>query len=156
MRNRTIWLANMALLSACAAGQAIPNRPQSVETFNRTLEDATRRMDNAAIVALWAEDGISLLPETKPIIGRAEIASFMERITASIKGARMQEFTLNCSNVVTSGDWASEWCTEHQIVAFMDGKPSFDGHGQMLLVLHRAKDGKWRLEREMWNQAARN
>jgi ketosteroid isomerase-like protein len=33
------------------------------------------------------------------------------------------------------------------------GKPAFDGWGTLLLVLHRGADGKWRLRREMWNEA---
>lgn len=33
------------------------------------------------------------------------------------------------------------------------GKPPFDGWGTLLLMLHRGIDGKWRLHREMWNEA---
>ncbi|GAC1661820.1 MAG: hypothetical protein NVS9B15_25340 [Acidobacteriaceae bacterium] len=32
-----------------------------------------------------------------------------------------------------------------------DGKPLIDTRGKMLLVLHRDKDGQWKVEREMWN-----
>jgi ketosteroid isomerase-like protein len=32
-------------------------------------------------------------------------------------------------------------------------KPPFNGRGKMLFVLRRDLDGKWRLQREMWNQA---
>jgi uncharacterized protein (TIGR02246 family) len=133
--------------------QAITEAPRTpIEAFNQKFEDATRRMDNAAIIDLWAEDGISLLPSAKPVIGRAAIAAMMNAVTAQIKGARMDKFELRCSAIEVSGDLATEWCSEHQIVILPDGKPPFDGRGKMLLVLRRGADGKWRLLREMWNQ----
>ena len=65
----------------------------------------------------------------------------------------MEKFEMQCFAIEGSGDWASEWCLEHQVVRFSDGKPPFDGWGKMLFVLHKV-DGKWRIEREMWNQAS--
>jgi ketosteroid isomerase-like protein len=124
-----------------------------IESFNRALSDATRRMDNAATLALWSEDGVSLLPSTKPIQGKAAIGAFLSATTAAFPGAQMEQFELRCQDVEVSGDWASEWCLEHQVVRFADGRPRFDGWGKLLLVLHRSSDGPWRIRTEMWNQA---
>jgi uncharacterized protein (TIGR02246 family) len=130
-----------------------PDPKAEIQVFNRRLEDATRSMDNAATLALWAENGISLLPSTKPIEGKAAIAAFLEGVTTQIHGAKMQDFKLECFAVDVSGELATEWCNEHQVVVMPDGKPPFDGRGKMLLVLRRGTDGHWRIEREMWNQA---
>ncbi len=127
--------------------------PAGIESFNQKLEDATRRMDNTATLALWSEDGISLLPDTPPIVGKAAIATFLERVTAPLKSAHMETFEMTCSGIETSGDLATEWCTEHQVVTLPGGKPPFDGRGKMLLVLKKGSDGQWRLLREMWNRA---
>ncbi len=110
-------------------------------------------MDNAATMARWSEDGVSLLPSTKPIEGKAAIAAFLTATTAAFPGAHMEQFEMRCRDVEVSGDWASEWCTEHQVVRFADARPPFDGWGKMLLVLHRSRDGQWRIRTEMWNQA---
>ncbi len=127
--------------------------------FNQKLEDATRHMDNAATLALWADDGVSLLPDAKPLIGKPAIAAFMDRVTASLKGASMGKFEMECSGIEISGgvpaNLATEWCTEHQIVTLPGNQPPFDGHGQMLLVLRRNTHGEWHITREMWNQAAK-
>jgi uncharacterized protein (TIGR02246 family) len=136
------------------AQTAAPAPDAGIQAFNHKLEDATRRMDNAATLALWTEDGISLLPSTKPIVGKPAIAAFLENVTASIQGATMQKFEMSCFAVDVSGNLATEWCTEHQVVQLPGGKPPFDGHGKMLLVLRKGSDGNWRMEREMWNEAA--
>lgn len=128
----------------------IPNA--EIEAFNTRLAAATRSMDNVATLALWADDGISLLPSTPPIAGKPAIAAFLTNVTADLKGAHMEKFELECHDIQVSGDLATEWCTEHQVVAIPD-KPTFDGRGKMLLVLHRSPFGQWLLQREMWNQA---
>ena len=139
--------------SLTAIAQTTESANAEIQVFNHKLEEATRRMDNAATLALWTEDGISLLPSTKPIVGKPAIAAFLESVTAPIKGAKMQKFEMECFAIDVSGNLATEWCTEHQIVQMPGGKPPFDGHGKMLLVLRRGSDGNWRMEREMWNQA---
>ena len=65
----------------------------------------------------------------------------------------MEKMELDFRGIEVSGDWASEWAFEHQVVQPPDrAKPAFDGRGKMLLVLHREADGSWRIKREMWNQ----
>ena len=148
-------IASLLLLAASvpATAQTTSSAPSEIQAFNQKLEDATRKMDNAATLALWAEDGISLLPSTKPIVGKPAIAAFLQSVTASIQGASMQKFEMECFAIDVSGDLATEWCTEHQVVQMPGGKPPFDGRGKMLLVLRKGSDRMWRMEREMWNQA---
>jgi uncharacterized protein (TIGR02246 family) len=123
-----------------------------IEEFNQALTQATTRMDNSAALALWEEDGIVLLPQTKPIIGKKAIAKFLDEVATQLSGAKMEKFEMKCFDAEISKDWASEWCDEHQHVILTDGKPPFDGRGKMLLILHRGADGKWRMRREMWNE----
>lgn len=146
-----LLLAPALLATAYATPLADKSRTE-IDAFNRTFDDATRRMDNAALFALWEEQGISLLPSTKPLRGKQAIVKFITDVTAAMPGARMRLFEDECSDIEVSGDWASEWCVEHQIVDLPGGKPPFEGWGKMLLVLHRSSDGTWRLNREMWNQ----
>ena len=151
----------MLLVLCTLAAASSPSRAQSpasnaragIDAFNRALEDATRSMSNSATLALWAEDGTSLLPSTAPIVGKKAIAGFLEDVMSQLHDAHMEKFEMQCFDVRISGDWASEWCTEHQLVQLGGGKPPFEGWGKMLLILHRGPDAKWRLQTEMWNQA---
>jgi ketosteroid isomerase-like protein len=154
MRPTLPLLLLLAILPATAkTPQALPVAPTApIEDFNTRLAAATRSMDNAATLALWANDGVSLLPSTPPISGKLAIAAFLTSVTTDLKGASMEKFDLECHDIEVSGNLATEWCTEHQIVN-IPGKPAFDGRGKMLLVLRRTPSGEWLLLREMWNQA---
>jgi Ketosteroid isomerase homolog len=146
-------LVLLCLAPAALGASAKAAAPHTdIDAFNRSLDAATRQMNPAATLALWEDDGVSLLPETPPIMGKKAIASFLDRVMAGLDGAHMESFVLQCHDIQVSGDWASEWCSEHQIVKLSGGKPPFDGWGKMLFILHRQPDGTWRLREEMWNQ----
>jgi uncharacterized protein (TIGR02246 family) len=140
-----VWLAATLCAAPLWAGDA------QIDAFNQALRDATWRMNDEDLAALWEDDGVSLLPDTPPLIGKKAIVGFIRDATASFPQAKMQKFDLACHDVVVFGDYASEWCSEHQVVIIGGGKPNFDGAGNLLLLLHRGSDGKWRLKREMWN-----
>lgn len=128
-------------------------RRNELDAFNAKFSDAHLKMDTPAILGMWAEDGVSLLPATAPLVGKPAIATFLSGVTEQLQGWRMETMELDFQGVAVSGDWASEWAFEHQVVRPPDAsKPAFDGHGKMLLVLHREADGNWRIKREMWNQ----
>jgi ketosteroid isomerase-like protein len=153
--------ATCTAAAAHAAGQAAASAAAgpraaalaSIDAFNAALADATRQLDSAATLRLWEEDGTTLLPDTEPIVGKRAIARFLDDALRPLAGAHMAAFQMHCAGVELAGDWASEWCTEHQKVELAGGKPPFEGWGKMLLVLHRGGDGSWRLRREMWNSA---
>lgn len=149
----TVLLA-LVLLSAIALGQQNDAKAQ-IEAFNHEFTAAVLRMDNAAISAMWAEDGTTLLPGMAPLSGRANIAKWMDDITAKMPGYRVTKQEDSFHDIQVSGDWASEWGTTYQVVQPPDGKPPIETHGKILLVLHRGSDGKWRIQQEMWTPGPR-
>lgn len=155
MAQRWVQLVAFGLCVTPWAG-AFASQPLSeISAFNDALRRATQSMQIDVLIDLWDDQGVTLLPETAPVIGKPAITRFLKEVTAQLGSARMQRFELACFDILVSGSWASEWCQEHQIVDLGNDKPPFEGRGNMLLVLHRRKDGQWRLIREMWNQAAR-
>jgi ketosteroid isomerase-like protein len=134
-----------------AAATARADEAAEIARFNHALDQATRTMSNAATLALWEDDGVSLLPNRAPIVGKKAIGKLLDDVTAKMPNAKMTTFELDCHDLRVDGRGASEWCNEHQIVQVGAGKPPFDGRGKMLLVLHKGDDGRWRLSKEMWN-----
>lgn len=126
-----------------------------IDAFNRSFTAATLAMDNAAVMALWAGDGVTLLPGMKAVSGKKTIAAWLDDIVARMPGYKVTLQEDDFHDIVVSGDWASEWGTTHQVVQPPDGKPPIETWGKVLLVLHREKDGQWRIEREMWNQGVK-
>ena len=146
------FLLSAAAAGLAAAGDLKPGNEPGIDAFNLALIQATTRMDNAATLALWEDDGIALLPQTAPIVGKKALAKFLDEVSSQVRGARMEKFEMKCFDIESTGHLATEWCEEHQHILLADGKPPFDGWGKMLLVLHRGADGKWRMRREMWNE----
>jgi ketosteroid isomerase-like protein len=149
------WLGRAVVVFArngvqADAGSAEASRKE-IEVFNRKFLAAHLKMDNAAIVGMWAEDGVSLLPETAPMVGKP-IAKFMDDVVARMPGYHMRKIEIDFQGIEASGDWPSEWAYERQIVDAPEGKPPFEGYGKMLLALHREAEGNWKVKREMWNQ----
>ncbi len=146
-------IALSCLFVVSSSSFASAGAQEGLDRFNRALDAATRHLDNVATMALWEDDGVSLLPSMPPIEGKKAIARFLDDVTTRYPGGHMVTFEMACHTIAISGDSASEWCSEHQVVHFGGSTPPFDGRGTMLLVLHRHADGEWRLKAEMWNPA---
>jgi len=122
-----------------------------VEAFTKKFDEAILKMDNAAVMALWAQDGVTLLPGMAPIEGRKTIAKWMDDLVAQMPGVHVIAQHTEYHDIQVSGDWASEWGLTHQTVQPPDGKPVIVAEGKILLVLHKERNGEWRIKQEMWN-----
>ena len=122
--------------------------------FNAKFRDVILRMDNAGTVALWAEDGVSLMPEAAPIAGKKAIAAFMDKVTTDFAGWHVSAEEIEWKDMRVSGDWASEWGVVHQVAQPPENKPALNIYGRIALVLHREAGG-WKIEQEMWQSGPR-
>jgi uncharacterized protein (TIGR02246 family) len=125
-----------------------------IEAFNQKFLAAHLRMDTAQILSFWEDDGVDLMPEMTPIVGKKAITKFVEDAVASIPDYKVTKQEIEWHDIRVSGDWASEWGLEHQVAEGPPGKPTFDGHGKMLLILHK-HNGEWKIQSEMWNSAGK-
>jgi ketosteroid isomerase-like protein len=159
-RARSVMLSCMALIAivifliAPRADHAHPVLGKAeIEAFNQRFIRAHLKMDNVLVLSFWADDGVSLMPDMAPIIGKSAINKVVEEVVASTPDYRVTKEEIDFHDIQVSSDWASEWGLEHQIAQGPPGKPTFDGHGKILLVLHRDAHGDWRIQQEMWNSA---
>jgi ketosteroid isomerase-like protein len=118
-------------------------------SFNAEFREVILKMDNAGVIALWAEDGVSLLPETAPIMGKKNIVGFMDKVFADLSRYRVTKEEIEWRDMRIAGEWASEWGVVHQEVQPPGDKPMIEVYGRIALVLHQDSEG-WRIEQEMW------
>lgn len=155
IRNAVRGFALVVLLSAYC-GTAIAqtgNDKQQIAAFNEKFTHAIRAMDNAEVLSLWAEDGVSLLPNMNPISGKSAIQKFMDDVTSKTTGYKVVSHDNDFHDIQISGDWASEWALTTQVVQPPGDQPRMTIHGKMLLVLHREKDGAWKIKAESWTSS---
>ncbi len=152
------WAAGLLLLAGCAGGaEAQPSGDaarKEIEAFNREFQAATLRMDNAALTALWAEDGVDLLPGMEPMKGRQAIRKWLDDVVRKLPGYKVVKQENEFQEIQVSGDWAWEWGKTHQVVQPPGGRPPAETRGKILLVLHREKSGAWKIRMEMWTPGA--
>ena len=153
------WIRAMGLVVAVggiAAGAfrgGAGSATDEIDAFNKRYVEMHLKMDTAGIFATWADDGVSLMPGEAPLIGKKAIVSWVENILSQMPGYKVVKEEIDFHDIQISGDWASEWANEHQVVQPPDGKPVIDSRGKMALVLHRDANGGWKVKQEMWNQA---
>jgi ketosteroid isomerase-like protein len=153
------WIGGMVLAIALggmaggAFGGGTSSSREEIDAFNKRYVELHLKMDTAGIYGSWAEDGVSLMPEEAPLIGKKAIVAWVENILSQMQGYKVVKEEIDFHDIQISGNWASEWANEHQVVQPPDGKPVIDSRGKMALVLHREASGEWKVKQEMWNQA---
>jgi len=140
-------------IAVVAFGARAGSAREEIDAFNKRYVEMHLKMDSAGIFATWAEDGVSLMPGEAPLIGKKAIVAWVENILSQMPGYKVVNEEIDFHDIQISGDWASEWGNEHQVVQPPDGKPVIDSRGKMALVLHREAKGEWKVKQEMWNQA---
>ena len=137
-----------ALIVATASATSDPKT--EIDAFNQNYLALHQKMDTPAILALWAEDGVDLMPGESPLVGRPAITAWLNAILAKMPGFKVTKQEMTFHDIRIAGDWATEWATEHQVAQSPEGKV-FDGYGKMSLILHRMPTGEWKVQQEMWN-----
>lgn len=155
-RSRIAAVASGILLAGLAgarmsARSANADAPSEIDAFNKKFTELHLKMDTPGIMAMWAEDGVDLMQGEAPIVGRKTITAWVENALSKNPGYKVTKEEMEFHDIQVCGDWASEWATEHQVAKAPEGKPDFDGHGKMALVLHRESNGEWKIKQEMWN-----
>jgi ketosteroid isomerase-like protein len=145
------------MLAGCETHVTVSNdsagAKEQIEKFNQHYRDLHFKMDTPGIFALWEDDGVDLMPGEAPIVGKKVIQAWVENTLAKMPGYKVVKQEMEFHDIQVSGDWASEWANEHQVVQPPDGKEPIESRGKMALVLHREASGEWKIKQEMWNQA---
>src|SRR2546421_10292810 len=148
-------VAGILLLALCVGQMsALDSKGDArsvIDAFNERFTELHLKMDTPGIMAMWAEDGVDLMPGEAPLVGRKTITAWVENVLAKMPGYKVTKEEMVFHDIQVCGDWATEWATEHQVAQAPEGNPNLDGYGKMALVLHREAGGGWKIQQEMWN-----
>ncbi len=152
-------LAALAVVATACFGFATPKRARAedpearraVDSFNREFIGACQKMDHPASAALWAADGVDLLPGMQPMLGQPKIAEWLNSLTPQLAGAKVIYCTVDWQDIQVHGDIAYEWGINRQKIEFPAPQKPFVGEGKILLILKRQSDASWKIALESWN-----
>lgn len=158
LARRTI-LAALAMIATACFGFARAKRAavtdaearKAVDAFNQQFIGACQRMDHPASAALWAADGVDLLPGMQPMLGQPKIAEWLNSFTPQLAGAKMIYCTVDWQDIQIHGEIAYEWGINRQKIEFPAPQKPFVGEGKILLILKRQSDASWKIALESWN-----
>ena len=157
-RRIVLGVSVLALLLAAVSMKARTTEEagrKEIEAFNNRYVELHLKMDTAGILALWAEDGVDLMPGDAAMMGRKKISAWVEDIVAKMPGYKVTKQEMEFHDIHVCGEWASEWATVHQEVQPPDEKPLIESYGKTALVLHRDVSGEWKVQQEMSNAASK-
>jgi ketosteroid isomerase-like protein len=150
---RTLLAAGLSLLLVGAIGMTASSpgarEVEEIEAFNERFEEVTLRVNNAGVIALWADDGVTLLPGMAPIEGKKTIARWLDEVVAKLPGYKATKQENEFHDIRVTGDWASEWGTTHQAVNRRTGSHRLKGMEKFCwyCIKTRAASGGWRQRR---------
>lgn len=124
---------------------------KAIGELNRRFIEGCRKFDPDATAALWAEDGVDLLPGMEPMHGRAAIAKWLNGLSAQMKGVKILQCDLDWRQIEIVGDLAYEWGVNTQTISLPDHPEPVKNTGKITLVLRKQPDASWKVVLESWN-----
>ena len=113
----------------------------AVDAGNRAFTAAFVRGDAKAVSELYTEDAQVIAPGAPVAKGRPAIAAAWQKAMESVKDVRLET-----ADVESAGDLAVETGTVQ-----LTAKSGALTNERYLVVWKRAKDGQWKLHRDIWN-----
>jgi ketosteroid isomerase-like protein len=143
----------VVMSAASTAAEPDGGARKSLDEFNQAFVNACQTMNQKSSAALWAEDGVDLLPGMQPMVRQAKIAAWLDSVASQVAGAKMAYCTVDWKDIQIHGDLAYEWGINRQKIEFPGQQKSFANEGKIVLVLKRQASGSWKIALESWNSS---
>lgn len=160
---RLIPIFVMLGVVTCAAGcksktqegspAAAPSQ-QDIDAINRLRQqdaEASKKWDVDALVALWTDDIVALLPDRDPLIGKEANRKFILSAKQQSEGVEVVEYKFDFKELTVAGDWAYEWGTLTVAEKLPEDSEPFRSKINLMRILKRSADGSWKVSRTVFN-----
>ena len=148
MRRSLVGLCTLLFVACVPVSQQ--DTEADVAAIRALLADydaAVNGGDAAAIVALYAEDVISMPPDE---VGRVGMEANLGEMEEGFEANTIQ-LTSVVDEAEVAGDLAFMRVTYDETITPTAGGDAEQMHGNWLVILQRQADGSWKIWREMWS-----
>lgn len=118
-----------------------------IEELHRKDIAASKARDFKTLLSLWTEDGVLLLPGTKPIIGLDALKVYMDEQAKISQTYKIKKYEHKWEEIKVIGDWAFEWGFFKAEAEMMKDGEIIKEQGKLLRILRKQKDGIWKVAR---------
>lgn len=153
---QTVLLAGVLTLAACAPAPTeapvAKTDPSVITSLREKYEAAENAGDPAAVLALWADDGILMPPNRPALEGKGAIEENYKQQFAMGKTS----LKINGSEAVASADWAFERGAYSLKITGPDAAaaPLVEEEGKYIVIAKKQSDGSWKTSRLIFNSNA--
>jgi uncharacterized protein (TIGR02246 family) len=143
-------LLGMIVFSGACQSKKTQNEQEAlngIEELHRKDIAASKARDFETLLSLWTEDGVLLLPGTKPIIGLDALKVYMDEQAKISQTYKIIKYEHKWEEIKVIGDWAFEWgYFDIEAEMIKDGEIIRE-QGKLLRILRKQKDGSWKAAR---------
>ena len=156
MTSLLIVLALFLFAANPSAQDAVPNQDDAelgkiIELEHRDAE-AARINDVDALISLWTDDGVLLMPGTNPVVGKPSIRKLLETQKQQSAAIKTVSYDEDWTERRTNGNAAWEWGSISVSIQLPDGR-RVSQKAFMLRILSRQPDGAWKFARAIGTPA---
>lgn len=142
------WGASWSAQSnADAAAQERVNA-EAIDKLSQKDIAACMTDDVDTLCSLWSDDGVLLMPDAPPLVGKKAICSMLQEQKAHANGSKTTSYTEDWNEVRIVGDYAWQWGKMSQTQTNASGKQETMRVGA-IRILHRQPDGNWKVARAL-------
>ena len=124
---------------------------QGIEDLRRRDEAASKAYDVEALAALWTEDCVVMAPGTPPMRGKESLRRAL--LASRPTQTEVLEYEEQFEETLLLGDYAVEWGSIRGTERAPEGGAPVRSAYQVMRVLKRDPDGRWRVHRSIFHPA---
>lgn len=147
MRRSLVALCALLLVACYPVQQDTEADVAAIRALMADYDAGVNAGDAAAIIALYAEDVISMPPDEAGSVG---METNLEEMEEGFEANTIQ-LTSVVDEAEVAGDLAFARITYDETITPTAGGDTELMHGNWLVILKRQDDGSWKIWREMWS-----
>jgi uncharacterized protein (TIGR02246 family) len=145
-----------ALLAGLSSGQEAAGSRHAIdmaaiEQLHKRDAAAAKKGDLATLAELWTDDAVALPPGEPPVIGIEAIRKWLAKRQPDSSAVEVIDYVLDFKEVKILGDEAIEWGRTSVTLRPRGATSIIRVSGNLMRVLKRQADGRWKVSRSAWN-----